>query len=138
MKFTLLFSYGSSGAQKSEGGIMSSKFSSSRNKKSENTTAVGGSTTIGSVYDTQTFEHGSDFINFESKRLDKINNQNNDNMYTAMDVAPTLSTAVAMKLSSTNHQNPLVMDDHDVELVHAYPESTKSSTQLVVDEKFHY
>ncbi|CAO3625029.1 unnamed protein product [Cunninghamella blakesleeana] len=141
MKFTLLFSYGSSGAQKSEGGgYMSSKFSS-KNKKSENTTACGGgSTTMGSLYDTQTFEHGSDFINFESKRLDNLNNQsdtnkNHNNMYTPMDVAPTLSTAVAMKFGSSNHQNPMVMDDHDVELVHAYPESTKSST-LLVDEKY--
>ncbi|CAO3608015.1 unnamed protein product [Cunninghamella echinulata] len=143
MKLTLLFSYGSSGAARSEGtGVISSKFSSTKkDKKLDNTTVVGGSTTIGSVFDTHTFEEGSDFLGYGGKKNGNHKNNNtnnNENIYTTMDVAPTLSTAIAMKFSHSHH-NPLVMDEHDVELVHAYPESTKSSTQLVVDEKsYHY
>ncbi|CAO3586698.1 unnamed protein product [Absidia cylindrospora] len=142
MKLSLLFSSDSSGDTKSHGMELDSsrKNNSSSNHSGKekkiktynhddtNHTTTGTGTHIDSAFDIQTFEdHGA----YNTMMIDMASMYTNvpGRNKTPMNVAPTLSTAIAMNYS--NRSNPLVLDDNDAELVHAYPESTKSSSHLV-------
>jgi hypothetical protein len=95
-------------------------------------TSTHNGTGIDSAFDTHTFDNDShDIYTKESAMYTDVTSRN----YTSMDAAPTLSTAIAMQYS--NRSNPLVLDDNDVELTHAYPESTKSCSHLVDDKSSH-
>ncbi|KAI8082937.1 uncharacterized protein BX664DRAFT_316942 [Halteromyces radiatus] len=142
MKLSLLFTSDTSGAGRSHGmELDSSKRNDSSNSNKMTTsnnfnfeTSAGNSNHIDSAFDTHTF---TDSMQYTSKISDVGAQYNNEGRnYTSMDAAPTLSTAIAMKYS--NASNPLVLDDCDMELVHAYPESTKSCSHLVDDKISRY
>ncbi|KAI8336359.1 hypothetical protein BC941DRAFT_428999 [Chlamydoabsidia padenii] len=143
MKLSLLFTSDTSGATRTRGMELDS---SQRNTSTcssnqlhntkkhaeftsthDNMTSTNNGTCVDSAYDTYTFDN--DTIGNEEKTMYVDSPGRN---YTSMDAAPTLSTAIAMQYS--NRSNPLVLDDNDVELIHAYPESTKSCSHLVEDK----
>ncbi|ORZ22491.1 hypothetical protein BCR42DRAFT_406298 [Absidia repens] len=149
MKLSLLFTSDSSGALRSHGmeldssrknnsGGTGSKYANKHGtstNQGNSMTATATGTYIDSTFETHTFD---DSVLYSSKIRDLENAAHTDDPtrnYTSMDAAPTLSTAIAMQYS--NRSNPLVLDDHDAELVHAYPESTKSCSHLVNEKDAH-
>lgn len=145
MKLSLLFTSDSSGATRSQGldldtsgkiitSMCSSDPNNSKKKKTKynlngtNMTASENGMHYDSAFDTHTFD---DHTIYNTKMIDMetIYRDGSAPNYPSIGVAPTLSTAIAMKYS--NRSNPLVLDDNDAELVHAYPESMKSSSHLV-------
>ncbi|CAO3625001.1 unnamed protein product [Cunninghamella blakesleeana] len=142
MKLTLLFGSSYQRSQDStNGGGLSGKFSK-KGHNTNNTTLADSTMVGGSTFETTTFEYGNEFSNDENKKLENM--------------APTLSTAAAMKLNnhhhSNHHHNPMMYNDtdqQDVTLSYIYPQShiynndpshqtdfNESSTQLV--GKHHY
>lgn len=164
MKLTLLFSYGSSHQRSQDANSTGLTGNFGKKNSNNNNTTMVGSTTMGSTFDTSTFEYGNEFINYECKRLENIDNQYHfNNEFTTITtsatdtivMAPTLSSTIAKKLNDNHHHhhNPLVYngDHHDSSIAYIYSEhhadcdpshqfvyneSTKSSTQLV--EEHHY
>jgi hypothetical protein len=146
MKLSLLFTSDSSGGTRTQGMELDSSRKNtstcsgqlvSNNKHAISNTAGAMTSThngtgIDSAFDTHTFDNDShDIYTKEGAIYTDATSRN----YTSMDAAPTLSTAIAMQYS--NRSNPLVLDDNDVELIHAYPESTKSCSHLVDDKSSH-
>ncbi|KAI8343329.1 hypothetical protein BC941DRAFT_91553 [Chlamydoabsidia padenii] len=145
MKLSLLFSSNSSEAIRTQefdlgttGTFITSitKVSNNMNKGYYNNNGIStitseNATPLDSIYDAQTFDsqmmHGNKFVH-----KDVMYKGDSTPEYPPVGIAPTLSTAIAMKYS--NQDNPLVLQDNDAELIHAYPESIKSCS-LLVDEK---
>ncbi|SAM01090.1 hypothetical protein [Absidia glauca] len=151
MKLSLLFTSDSSGATRSQGldldtsgkiltSVGSGNPNSGKKKKGKYNTNGTNMTTsengmhYDSAFDTHTFD---DHTIYNTKMIDMETMYRDGSApnYAAIGVAPTLSTAIAMKYS--NRSNPLVLDDNDAELVHAYPESMKSSSHLVDENEPH-
>ncbi|KAI8059853.1 hypothetical protein BC940DRAFT_313113 [Gongronella butleri] len=128
MKLSLLFSSESRGQRSQDMELntsMSAGFGSSHDRKKHmkrdpNATLTDASQTSG-MFQVQTFDHGQ----YDDKLHETLEKYT---QFSPMEAAPTLSSAIAKKYYG---QSPLMVDEQDMEFVPVYPDSNRSSTQLV-------